>query len=51
MKFHEFVINAAGTAFCTCQDWIVWGFSEAFAKKNHQHHVNGLPKKEKQRGK
>jgi hypothetical protein len=46
---HQFVINTQGIAFCTCRGWVLLGCSESLAEKNHRHHVNALPKEEKDR--
>lgn len=46
---HTLRINSNGTAFCSCKGWAVQGFSADYSRKNHKHHLTGLPDSEKER--
>lgn len=48
VKAHTLRINnREALATCSCDGWTLQGFSELFAKKNHHHHIVGLPPAEK----
>lgn len=47
-KDHKLCMNANSAAYCTCNGWAVEGFSAEYAKRNHIHHLAGLPDQEKE---
>jgi hypothetical protein len=40
---HAFQWSRASVATCSCKGWTVWEFSLPYAKRNHRHHIAGLP--------
>jgi hypothetical protein len=46
---HKLSLNTSkAVASCSCRGWSVEGFSADYARRNYNHHIAGLPDKEKE---